>query len=191
MTHRFYFLNCIAGDEAFAARQRRSVMCNGAIFVVLFLAFAAVLLTSPGVEVAANGSMTLVSLKYLHNFLDLWWVGIVFLIGVVLVLWGILMTIVRPKYVGGIWPAGIGTFLVVVCIFCIAGYNSTAYYPSTLDVGSSLTIANSSSSEFTLKVMSGASLLAPFVIAYIAYVWRKMNATPITPEEMKSSSHKY
>lgn len=186
-----YFINCISGDKEFADRQRMSVIYNGGIFVVLFLTFAALLLTSPGVEYAPDGTMHLEPFKYFNNLLTLWWVGIIFLIGVVLVLLGILSVIVRPGCRHGIWPAGIGTFLVVVCLFCIAGYNSTAYYPSTLDLGSSLTIANSSSSEFTLKVMSYASLLAPFVIAYIAYVWAKMNSTPITPEEINGPDHKY
>lgn len=186
-----YFINTISGDERFAKLQRRSVIVNGAVFALFFLGFAAVLLTSPGVEVTSTGAMELKPLKYLNNLLALWWVGIVFLIGVVLVLLGILGTILRPDFRKGIWPSGIGTVLVVICLFCIAGYNSTAYYPSTLDVNSSLTIANSSSSEFTLKAMSIASLLAPFVFAYIAYVWRKMNATPITPEEISGPDHKY
>ena len=186
-----YFINSIDGDKAFAERQRRSVMVNGGIFVVLFLTFAAVLLTSPGVEITSTGVAELVPYKYLDNLLTLWWGALIFVVGVVLVLLGILSVIVRPGCRRGIWPAGIGTFLVVVCLFCIAGYNSTAYYPSTTDLQSSLTIANSSSSEFTLKVMSYASLLAPFVIAYIAYVWAKMNATPITEKEMAGPDHKY
>ncbi len=185
-----YFINCIAGDEAFLRRQRRSVLINGAVFVLLFLIFAAVLLTSSGVEVTPEG-MVEVPFKYFGNFVALWWVGAIFLVGVVLVLGGVIGSVMLPDYRRGIWPAGIGTFLVVVCLFCVAGYNSTAYYPSVQDINSSLTIANSSSSEFTLTAMSIASLLAPFVLAYIAYVWRKMNATPITEAEMASTSHKY
>ena len=185
-----YFINTIDGSEKFLLRQRRSVLINGAVFVLLFLTFAFVLLTSPGFEVTSQGIVE-VAYKYLANFIDLWWIGLVFLIGVVLVLGGVIGSVMLPDYRRGIWPAGIGTFLVVTCLFCIAGYNSTAYYPSTLDPASSLTIANSSSSEFTLTVMSVVSILAPFVLAYIAYVWRKMNATPITEAELSSTSHKY
>lgn len=185
-----YFINCISGDDEFAKRQRRSVLINGAVFVVFFLLFVYLLLTAHGVASTPNG-MTVEPNKYLCNLLDLWWIGCIFLIGMVLVLWGIAATVLLPSYRHGIWPAGSGTFLVVVSLFCIAGYNDTAYYPSTLDIDSSLTIANSSSSLFTLKVMSWASVLAPFVLAYIVYAWRKMNSTPITPEEMRSDIHKY
>ena len=185
-----YFIKNVAHDERFLKRQRRSVLINGSIFTVLFLVFAYVLLTASGVESTADG-MRWVEYKYFTNFIDLWWIGVIFLIGVVLVLWGIIATVVLPAYTRGIIPAGLGTALVVICLICIAGYNNTAYYPSIEDVNSSLTIANSSSSLFTLKVMSCVSVIIPFVLAYIAYVWRKMDAKPITPEEMNADSHKY
>ncbi len=185
-----YFIKNVAHDERFLKRQRRSVLVNGSIFTVLFLVFAYVLLTATGVESTTDG-MRWVEYKYLNNFIDLWWIGVIFLVGVVLVLWGIIATVVLPAYNRGIIPAGLGTGLVVICLICIAGYNNTAYYPSIEDVNSSLTIANSSSSLFTLKVMSCVSVIIPFVLAYIAYVWRKMDAKPITPEEMNADSHKY
>lgn len=185
-----YFIKNVAHDERFLKRQRRSVLINGSIFTLLFLVFAYVLLTAPGVESTADG-MRWVEYKYLTNFIDLWWIGVIFLIGVVLVLSGIIATVVLRDYKNGILPSGLGTVITVVCLLCVAGYNSTAYYPSTADVNSSLTIANSSSSLFTLKVMSWVSLILPFVIAYIAYVWCKMDARPITPEEMRRASHKY
>lgn len=185
-----YFIKNVAHDERFLKRQRRSVLINGSIFTVLFLVFAYVLFTASGVESTADG-MRWVEYKYFTNFIDLWWIGVIFLIGVVLVLWGIIATVVLPAYTRGIIPAGLGTALVVICLICIAGYNNTAYYPSIEDVNSSLTIANSSSSLFTLKVMSCVSVIIPFVLAYIAYVWRKMDAKPITPEEMNADSHKY
>ena len=113
-----------------------------------------------------------------------------FLVGTLLVLAGI--------YLGGftksrkaIWPAGIGTVLVVLALFFIAGYNGTAYYPSSSDLQSSLTIANSSSSEFTLKTMFWVSLLIPFVLAYIVYAWRQMDKTPITEKEINETENKY
>ncbi|MCM1292085.1 MAG: cytochrome d ubiquinol oxidase subunit II [Bacteroides sp.] len=185
-----YFLKTIAGDAKFLRRQRRSVLVNGVIFVLFFLVFLYLLLTATGVEYTPTG-MKEVTNKYLYNLIDLWVAGIIFLVGVVLVLWGVLATAIMPKYVNGIFPAGIGTFLVVTVLFCIAGYNNTAYYPSELDINSSLTIANSSSSLFTLKVMSWVSVIAPLVLAYIAYVWYKMTSKPITPAEIKSTDHKY
>lgn len=186
-----YFLSAIGHDEDFRRGQRRSVLVNGAIFVVFFLLFLFLLLTADGVQTENDGSMRWVSNKYLWNFIEMWPVAIVFLLGVVAVLTGVIGSAILPRFKGGIWYSGIGTVLVVVALFCVAGYNSTAYYPSLTDVASSLTIRNSSSSLFTLKVMSWVSIITPFVIAYIAYVWAKMNSKPITPEEMKAESHKY
>lgn len=186
-----YFLSAIGHDEDFRRGQRRSVLVNGAIFVVFFLLFLFLLLTTDGVQTENDGSMRWVSNKYLWNFIEMWPVAIVFLLGVVAVLTGVIGSAVLPRFKGGIWYSGSGTVLVVVALFCVAGYNSTAYYPSLTDVASSLTIRNSSSSLFTLKVMSWVSIITPFVIAYIAYVWAKMNSKPITPEEMKAESHKY
>lgn len=186
-----YFLSAIGHDEDFRRGQRRSVLVNGAIFVVFFLLFLFLLLTADGVQTENDGSLRWVSNKYLWNFIEMWPVAIVFLLGVVAVLTGVIGSAVIPRFKGGIWYSGIGTVLVVVALFCVAGYNSTAYYPSLTDVASSLTIRNSSSSLFTLKVMSWVSIITPFVIAYIAYVWAKMNSKPITPEEMKAESHKY
>lgn len=186
-----YFLSAIGHDEDFRRGQRRSVLVNGAIFVVFFLLFLFLLLTADGVQTENDGSLRWVSNKYLWNFIEMWPVAIVFLLGVVAVLTGVIGSAVLPRFKGGIWYSGIGTVLVVVALLCVAGYNSTAYYPSLTDVASSLTIRNSSSSLFTLKVMSWVSIITPFVIAYIAYVWAKMNSKPITPEEMKAESHKY
>ena len=186
-----YFLSAIGHDEDFRRGQRRSVLVNGAIFVVFFLLFLFLLLTADGWQTENDGSLRWVSNKYLWNFIEMWPVAIVFLLGVVAVLTGVIGSAVLPRFKGGIWYSGIGTVLVVVALFCVAGYNSTAYYPSLTDVASSLTIRNSSSSLFTLKVMSWVSIITPFVIAYIAYVWAKMNSKPITPEEMKAESHKY
>ena len=186
-----YFLSAIGHDEDFRRGQRRSVLVNGAIFVVFFLLFLFLLLTADGVQTENDGSLRWGSNKYLWNFIEMWPVAIVFLLGVVAVLTGVIGSAVLPRFKGGIWYSGIGTVLVVVALFCVAGYNSTAYYPSLTDVASSLTIRNSSSSLFTLKVMSWVSIITPFVIAYIAYVWAKMNSKPITPEEMKAESHKY
>ncbi len=186
-----YLISAIGHDEKYANRQRRSVLINGAIFVVLFLTFLFLLLTAKGQQALPGGGFEWVDYKYLNNFLQMWWIAITFALGVVLVLCGIGATIINTKFRKGIWLSGAGTALVVVSLFCVAGYNGTAYYPSLLNTSSSLSIENSSSSLFTLKVMSWVSVITPLVIAYIAYVWRCMDRKPITPHEMESTSHKY
>lgn len=121
----------------------------------------------------------------------MWWAAVLLLAGVVMALYGIFRTAFDRRWRAGIWFGGTGTALVVMVLFFLAGYRSTAYYPSVLDAQSSLSIANSSSSLFTLKVMSWVSVLVPFVLAYIAYVWRKMNAHPLTPSELHREHHQY
>ena len=179
-----YFINNI-DDKEVQRYQHKHLLTNAAIFVVLFLATVAVILTSPGVGIDAGGNAVWTDYKYLHNYLDLWWALIFLLIGVVLVLFGIIKSLMNSEFKSGIWAAGIGTILVVMTLFWVMGYNHTAYYPSLLDVQSSLTLANSSSSEFTLTVMSYVSLLVPFVVAYIAWVWYKMDFTKLTEKEIK------
>lgn len=121
----------------------------------------------------------------------MWWVGITLLLGVVLVLYGVGRGALDRTWRSGIWYSGIGTVLVALTLFWVAGYNDTAYYPSLVDATSSLTIRNSSSSLFTLKVMSWVSVAIPFVLAYIAYVWYSMNRKPITPKSVKSPTESY
>ena len=184
-----YFINAI-NDATTHAKARKSLIWNATAFVVLFLSFVALLLTSTGVQ-ATNGTFTIVEYKYLTNFLQMWWFAAIFVIGVVLVLYAIIHTILCTSFNHGFWFSGIGAFLVVVALFGVAGYNDTAYYPSLLHIDSSLTIRNSSSSEFTLSVMSCVSLIIPFVAAYIVYAWRALSKSPITEKEMEQSSHKY
>ena len=193
-----YFLDNLADDPNLFAVNKRRVLVNGLIFAVLFVAFLVVLLVSPGLENTSHDSIpTLknsfisVDYKYFHNFIDMWWVGIIFLLGVVLVLFAIGKAAFSRHFTKGIWFSGAGTILVVMSLFWIAGFNGTPYYPSLLDPSSSLTIYNSSSSKFTLEVMSWVSLILPFVIGYIAYVWYSMDRQPITPAEMRSNEHKY
>lgn len=185
-----YFLSNLGGDKQLSAKNRKSVLVNGAMFVVLFLLFVYLLLTANGVEYNSDGTMTVVSYKYLTNYLQMWWAALLLLVGVVLVLGVIIWSVLSPTFTKGIWLSGVGTVLVVLTLFFVAGYNNTAYYPSLLDTASSLTIRNSSSTLFTLKVMSYVSILVPFVLAYIWYVWRKMDAKPITPAELRTD-HKY
>ena len=112
-------------------------------------------------------------------------------IGVVLVLFGLIKSILAPHFTKGIWFTGVGTVLVVIALFWAAGYGNTAFYPSLIDPASSLTIRNASSSEFTLKAMSYVSIVIPFVLGYIAYVWWSMDNKKLTPEELETTSHKY
>jgi cytochrome d ubiquinol oxidase subunit II len=129
-------------------------------------------------------------LKYLNNFLQMWYLLVLLLIGVVLVLFGIGKTILSKNYVGGIWPAGFGTVLTVLALLLCSAWNNTAYYPSTADLQSSLTIQNSCSSEFTLTTMFYVSLLVPFVLAYIVYAWRAIDNKKLTKDEIKED-HAY
>ena len=185
-----YFINNIDDDELVAS-QRHLLLVNAGVFVPLFVAVVVVILTSPGVGYDDSGNMQWVNYKYLNNYLDMWWALVILLAGVAMVLYGIGKTLAVGKYRYGIWPAGIGTVLVVLTLFWVVGYNDTAYLPSLLDVQSSLTLRNSSSSEFTLTVMSVVSILVPFVVAYIAYCWYKMDRRKLTSDELNNTDHKY
>ena len=185
-----YFINNI-DDEEVNASQRHLLLVNAGVFVPLFLAVVVVILTSKGVGYDDSGNMEWVDYKYLHNYLSMWWALVILLSGVVMVLYGVVKTLMKGDYRCGIWQAGIGTVLVVMTLFWVVGYNNTAYLPSLLDVQSSLTLRNSSSSEFTLTVMSIVSILVPFVLAYIAYCWYKMDHRKLTSDELDNTDHKY
>ncbi len=180
----FYFINNIDDDDV-RQRQRKLLSIHGPIFVVCFLIVVVLLLTASGVAVDEKGNAQWVEHKYLTNYLHMWWALLTLLAGVALVLYGLGRTLMQPAYRKGIWPAGIGTVLVVLSLFWVLGYNGTAYYPSLLDVQSSLTIRNSSSSQFTLTAMSVVSVLVPFVLAYIAYCWRTMDHDKLTRKELE------
>ena len=184
-----YILNNVE-DGQIHAQVRRSIKMEIVPFLAFFLTWLLILLVRQGYAVDEAGVVSLEPYKYLHNFLQMPAVLILFLVGVVLVLWGLYKGAFTPSR-GGIWPAGIGTVLVVMAVFFVAGYNGTAYYPSSTDLQSSLTIRNSSSSQFTLQVMFWVSLLIPFVVAYIAYAWRQMDKKRITPDEISDTQHKY
>ena len=185
-----YFINNINDDEVNAS-QRHLLLVNAGVFVPLFIAVVVVILTSAGVGYDDSGNAQWVPYKYLHNYLAMWWALIILLIGVVMVLYGVGKTLMKGDYKQGIWPAGIGTILVVLTLFWVMGYNNTAYLPSLLDVQSSLTLRNSSSSAFTLTVMSIVSILVPFVLAYIAYCWYKMDHRKLTSDELDHTDEKY
>ena len=177
-----YLLNNHPEAGQFFDSNRRRVLVNGVIFVVFFLFFVALLLTTPSLETVRNGGIdggrsefAVVDYKYLLNYLHLPVALVAFLAGTVMVLFGVLRSAFARHFTGGIWWSGIGTVLVVLSLFWVAGYASTPYYPSLIDPASSLTIYNSSSSHFTLTAMSWVSLIVPFVLAYIVYAWRAMD----------------
>lgn len=186
-----YFMNNIKDDTLFE-RARKQVLVNGIVFVLFFLSFVAATLLATGYETnPLTGEVFTRPYKYFYNLIEMPWVAGLFLVGVVLVLYALIRSVFGQHFTRGIWFSGIGTVLVVLSLFFIAGYNHTPYYPSAADMQSSLTICNSSSSLFTLKTMSVVSLLIPFVLAYIFYVWRAMDKKPITASEMESNEHKY
>jgi cytochrome d ubiquinol oxidase subunit II len=137
-----------------------------------------------GFAVTASGAVTMESYKYLHNLLAMPAVLALLVAGALMLVAGVVATVLRKGFTRGIWLAGPGTVFAVMALFMVAGYNQTAYYPSTADINASLTIANSSSSEFTLRTMAIVSLIIPFVVAYIAYFWRKMDKRSLTAEEL-------
>lgn len=186
-----YMMNNLV-DDHLRQRLRRMVMVDTVPFLLLFLAFVAYVLTATGLTYdPVTRLFHAEDYKYLHNFLAMPCVTVVFLIGVVLVLFGIGRTLFKSDFVRGIWPAGIGAVLTVLALLLCAGLNNTAYYPSSADVQSSLCLQNSCSSEFTLTTMSWVSLLIPFVLAYIVYAWHAIDLTGITRKEMEGDGHKY
>lgn len=185
-----YFINNIA-DTELVARCRRSLWGNSVLFLIFFLAFLVRTLVADGFAVQPeNGWICMEPYKYLHNFLAMPWVLVIFLLGVTGVLGGIVRTLWKPGYDKGIWLSGAGTILAVFALLLTAGYNHTAYYPSVADLQSSLTLANSCSSRFTLEVMAYVSILVPFVLAYIFYAWRRIDSHKIDADEMKDG-HTY
>ena len=185
-----YVMNNVNDEDI---RSRGSVRLIGAAvpFVILFVAYLVHLLLKEGFAYdPATGIIFMAPYKYLNNFIEMWYLLLILLIGVVLVLYGIGRTIVSKDYVGGIWPAGIGTVLTVLALLLCCAWNNTAYYPSTADLQSSLTLANSCSSEFTLRTMFYVSLLVPFVLAYIVYAWRAIDAKKLDKDEIHND-HAY
>ena len=184
-----YVMNNV-NDEDIRSRGSVRLLGSAVPFVVLFVAYLIHLLLKDGFAVDEMGRIYMEPYKYLNNFIEMWYLLILFLIGVVLVLFGIGKTIISKDYNGGIWPAGIGTVVTVLPLLLCSAWNNTAYYPSTADLQSSLTLQNSCSSEFTLTTMFWVSLLVPFVLAYIIYAWRAIDSKKITKEEIESD-HAY
>ena len=184
-----YVMNNV-NDEDIRSRGSVRLIGSAVPFVVLFVAYLVHLLLKDGFAVDEFGRIYMEPYKYFNNFIQMWYLLVLLLIGVVLVLFGIGKTIVSKDYIGGIWPAGIGTILTVLALLLCSAWNNTAYYPSTADLQSSLTIQNSCSSEFTLTTMFYVSLLVPFVLAYIVYAWRAIDAKKLDKDEIQND-HAY
>jgi len=185
-----YFMNNVEEDNIFR-RSKRQLLINAIPFLICFLFFVLRLLLMKGYAYdPATKVVGMESFKYLHNMIQMPFAGIFFLAGTILVLFGITKSVITD-YTKGIWYSGAGNILVVFSLFAVAGYNHTAYYPSNFDLQSSLTIENSSSSRYTLTVMSYVSLLIPFVVAYIYVAWKSINKKKIDAEEIKEESHVY
>lgn len=181
-----YLINNI-DNEKLSSQLRRSLSVSFTLFLVQFLVVVQQLVTMEGFAVNESGVVFMEQGKYLANLLDMPVVLAMLLVGAVLLVLGVVLTAWRKGFKRGIWLAAPGTVLAVMALFMVAGYNNTAYYPSTYDLQSSLTLANSCSSEFTLRTMAVVSLIIPFVVAYIAYFWRQMDKKSLTTEELNTS----
>ena len=179
-----YIMNNI-DDENIRCRASVRLIGVAVPFVILFVAFLVNTLLKDGYAYdPETGVISTVAYKYLNNFVEMWYLAIILLAGVVLVLYGIIRTVISKTYICGIWPVGIGTVLTVLALLLSAGWNNTAYYPSNADLQSSLTIANSCSSYFTLSTMAVVSLLIPFVLAYIVYAWYSIDKKKLDKKEI-------
>ncbi len=185
-----YIYNNVS-DTAIRERCRKQLIPNTALFLVFFLTFFIRTLLKDGYAYQPETDVIFMEpMKYLNNLLDMWPLAVVLLLGVALLLFGIGRTILDQSYFKGIWPAGIGVILVVTVLFLIAGWNNTAFYPSNIDLQSSLTIANSSSSETTLRAMTYVSLLIPVIIAYGGYAWWSIDKKKLDKQELQDE-HTY
>ena len=186
-----YFINNIRSEELIP-RCRRQLISDAVPFLIVFLAFVIRTLLKDGFAVnPETGEVYMEPYKYFQNLIQMPYLLVLFLVGVVGVLYGLIKSVFCKTFTKGIWFAGIGTILTVLALLLSVGYNHTAYYPSLSDLQSSLTLANSCSSKFTLEVMAYVSILVPFVLAYIFYAWRAIDRKPITPEEMRNDEHTY
>lgn len=181
-----YLINNI-GDDKLTSHLRRHLILFFCCFLVMFLLVAFHLLTMDGFAVSEDNIICMERSKYMNNLLQMPLVLTMFILGTILLVAGVAFTLIKPNFKRGIWLAAPGTILAVMALFMIAGYNNTAYYPSTADLQSSLTLSNSCSSEFTLRTMAAVSLIIPFVVAYIFYFWRQMDKKSLTQEELNTS----
>ena len=185
-----YFLNSLDAPTV-VARIKKVVTVNFVMFLVLFLFVLGMILFSDGlVYDSATGVVSVKSMKFLHSFLDMPLLLVLLLVGVVSLLWGVFIALIKNSE-KAIWFTGFGTIVTVTVVMLVLGLDNSVYYPSLADMQSSLTIANSSGSHYTLSVMAVVSLLVPVVAAYIFFVWRSMDKTKLTIDEVKSDAHHY
>ena len=181
-----YIMNNI-NDENLRSRGSVQLVGNTVMFFLFVFLFIIHIMLADGYAVDPNtGAIGTLEGKYLQNLVDMWYLAVVLIIGALLLIYGIRKTIVSKTYIKGIWPAGIGVVLVVLCLLLNVGWNNTVYYPSTADLQSSLTIQNSCSSEFTLRTMAWVSLFIPFVLAYIVYAWYSLDKKKIDKNEIQN-----
>ncbi len=186
-----FFVNRL-DHEALEKRSRKFVLYNGVPFLFFFLVFLVWTLLEKGYAVdPVTRVVSLEEMKYLQNFIDMPLVAAFFIVGVIAVLYGIFRTVFHAHFKKGIWFAGAGTVVVVTMLLLIAGFNNTAYYPSSVDLQSSLTLANSASSEFTLSAMAVVSLFVPVVVAYIIYAWRALEKKKLRLDDLENDGHTY
>ena len=190
-----YFINRLK-DVELVKRAQKALIFNGLPFLVFFLTFLIWTLLAEGWSVTAAGDVVKEQYKYFFNLVEMPIVGIVFLVGVLLVLWGLGKSILSKTFECGIWFAGIGTVLVVTCLFLITGWNNTSFYPSIVQTAegvynNSLTIQNASSSDFTLRTMGIVSIFVPFVLAYIIYAWNALEKKKLDIKDLKEDGHVY
>jgi cytochrome d ubiquinol oxidase subunit II len=185
-----FFINRL-NSPVLEKRSRKYLLINTLPFLVFFLTFVIWTLLSEGFAVdATTGVVTMEKYKYFTNLIEMPVILVFLLLGVVGVLYGIGRSLLNEKFKSGIWFSGIGTIITVCCLFLIAGYNNTSFYPS-INLQSSLTISNASSSLFTLKAMSIVSIAIPFVLAYIFYAWRAMEKNRTDIDDVNNDSHAY
>lgn len=185
-----FFINRLK-HEVLENRSHKYLLYNAIPFVVFFLAFVISIILSEGFAVQDDGTVYMEKYKYFNNLIEMPVIGILFLLGVLTVLYGIIASLMNKSFKKGIWFSGAGTVVTVTMLLLIAGYNNTSFYPSTADLQSSLTIFNASSSEFTLKAMSWASILVPIVAGYIFIAWRALEKKRTDMDDINSDSHAY
>ena len=186
-----YYINRIS-EPTIIDRCRKRLWLEAIVFVVLFLGFVAYLFLKEGYAIMPITNIIYIEpYKYFLNFVQQPILLIILIVGVFLVLFGILRTLLSATSYKGIWFAGLGTTLTVLSVLLVAGYNNTAYFPSTVDMQYSLTLANSCSSEFTLRTMAYVSIFIPIVLIYIFYAWRSIDNKKINIEKIEKEENSY
>lgn len=163
-------------------RLRKAVKSNFICSLPFLLIVVVLILLRKGFGVDEAGVVSMVSFKYLFNLFALPHLLLLLLGGIGLVYWGVQLGAEKGSF-KGIWPAGLGTVFVGLCVLCLPAFHGTAFYPSSFDLQSSLTIYNASSSRYTLMVMTYVALFIPILLAYVAYLWKQMDSKKISLED--------